>query len=236
MSGKLFGVGVGPGDPELLTLKAKRVIEEADYLAVPVSLKEKESFALSIVQDLIEKEKPILKLFFPMIAEEDLLQKSWAEAVEEIQKVLQQEKNVAFLTLGDPSFYSTYMYIYQAIARLGYQTEVVPGVTSFCACACRAGISLGENKETIAVIPSSASDDKLEQVLDTFDNIVFLKAAKNIDRLKKTLENKNLEDKAVVVSKCGTAEEKIKFGLDEDEEFSYFTTIIVKRNGLGAIE
>lgn len=235
MAGKLYGLGVGPGDPELVTLKAKRIMEEVDYIAVPKTSEGKKSFALSIVEGIVGDGKSLLELVFPMIFDESLLESSWNSAIEEIRKVLDSGKDIAFITLGDPTVYSTYIYVHKAVSRLGYDTEIVPGITSFCASASRAGISIGENRETIAIIPSAYECENLEQILDSFDNVVLMKVFKSMDMLKELLKKKNMEQNAVVVSKCGTEDEVIRFGMDEAEEkFSYFTTVIVKKNGMGS--
>jgi precorrin-2/cobalt-factor-2 C20-methyltransferase len=233
MAGKLYGLGVGPGDPELITLKAKRIMEEADCIAVPKTKEGKRSFAFSIAEDIAGKGKPLLELVFPMSFDESVLENSWSNAIEEIRKVLDEGKDIAFITLGDPTVYSTYMYVHKAISKLGYDTEIIPGITSFCASASRAGISLGENRETIAVIPSAYECENLEQVLDSFDNIVLMKVYKSMDKLKKLLEKKGLARNAVIVSKCGTDEETVMFGMDREDfgKLSYFTTVIIKKQG-----
>jgi len=233
MAGKLYGIGVGPGDPELITLKAKRIMEEADFLAVPKPEEGKKSFALSIAESVAGSGKPVLELVFPMSFDERVLEDSWNNAVEKIRKVLDEGKDVAFITLGDPAVYSTYMYVHKAIGRLGYDTEIVPGITSFCASAARAGISLGENRETIAVIPSAYECENLEQMLDGFDNIVLMKVHKSMDKIKKALERKGLLHSAVIVSDCGTEKETVMFGMDREDfgRLSYFTTVIIKKHG-----
>ena len=234
MAGKLYGLGVGPGDPELVTLKAKRIMEEADFIAVPKTSRGKKSFALSIVEDILGPGKSVLELVFPMSFDEALLENSWNSAIEEIKKVLDEGKDIAFITLGDPTIYSTYMYVHKAVRRMGYPTEVVPGITSFCASASRAGISLGENRETIAVIPSAYECENLEEILDGFDNVVLMKVYRNMERLGELLRRKGLDGNTLVVSKCGTDEEMVEFGLDnlDYSRLSYFTTVIVKKNGI----
>ena len=162
MRGKLYGVGVGPGDPELITLKAKRVLEEVGCLAVPKTSSEKESLALSIVRGISGTEKELVELLFPMSFDEKLLEKSWGRAVEEVMGRLEAGKDVAFITLGDPTVYSTYMYIHRALKRQGYDTEIVPGITSFCASSAKVGISLAENRETLAVVPSAYDCENLD--------------------------------------------------------------------------
>lgn len=234
MKGKLYGIGVGPGDPELLTLKAKRILEEADVIAIPKTASDKKSMALSIAQGAVCKEFQVIELIFPMSFDSEILEDSWAGSVREITGKLDEGKIVAFVTLGDPTVYSTYMYIHKEIRSRGYETEIVPGITSFCASAARLGISLGENRESIAIIPSAYECDKLDTILDDFDNIVLMKVANSMQKLKDRLFEKGLGDKAVVVSKCGFEDENIEYDLEKasQEKLSYFSTMIVKRNGV----
>lgn len=235
MAGKLYGVGVGPGDPELITLKAKRILDEVDYIAIPKTASNKDSVALSIVQEILDKKKEVIELYFPMSYDEKVLKESWEKAAKSIIYRLDGEKNVAFITLGDPTVYSTYIYMHKLIKSKGYETEIIPGITSFCASSARAGISLGENRETIAIVPSAYECQNLDEILDSFDNVVMMKVSKNLQYIKNKLKDKELLHKAVLVSKCGfEGEEKIEFDLDETdgEKVSYFSTLIIKRNGV----
>lgn len=233
MSGTLYGVGVGPGDPELITLKAVRILEKADFLAIPRTSAEKDSLALSIVNGVLRSKKEIIELVFPMSFDKKLLQNSWEKAVEGVKQKLDEGLDVAFITLGDPTVYSTYMYIHKTLKDMGYATEIIPGITSFCASAARAGISLGENSDTIAILPSAYECENLDNVLDSFDNIVLMKVSKNMDKLKEKLKEKNLLEKTLLVSKCGFHDERIEYDIEKiDEKLSYFTTMIIKNDGV----
>ena len=138
MKGKLYGVGTGPGDPELLTLKALRVIQEADIIAVPGEQPEK-SMAYQIVKGAYPKldEKNLMAVSMPMIREKEALRCAHDKAAERIRTELDQGKNIAFLTLGDPTVYSTYLYIHKRITAWGYETEIINGIPSFCAVAAK---------------------------------------------------------------------------------------------------
>lgn len=234
MNGKLYGLGVGPGDPELMTLKAKRILNAAGCIAIPKTSAEKKSQALAIAEGVLEGEKSILELHFPMSFDGQELEDSWEAAAKQVEEVLETGTDVAFITLGDPTVYSTYIYLHKLIRKKGFETEIVPGVTSFCASAARAGISLGEGDESIAVVPGAYECENLEEILDTFDNVVVMKAVKSLPVLKKLLAEKGLEDKAVLVSKCGFPDERVHYGpgLEEEGKMSYFTTMIIKRGGL----
>lgn len=234
MTGKLYGVGIGPGDPELMTIKAKRVLEEVQVWAAPKAALEKASLALAIAAGAVNTGKETVELLFPMSLDEKILQKSWNQAIGQVRQKLDEGKKVAFLTLGDPTVFSTYMYIHQHIRRAGYAVEIVPGVTSFCASAAKAGVSLGENKETIAIIPSAYECHDLERVFQSFDNIVLMKVSKNLSKLKAILKTHGLVEKCVLVSKCGMEDERVSYDMDSmnDESLSYFSTLIVKKSGV----
>ncbi len=234
MAGKLYGVGIGPGDPELITIKARRIIAEADVVAVPKTAAEKESLAQTIAEDALEKGKEILELLFPMSFDAKVLEKSWQEAIKKIRDKLEQGKIVAFITLGDPTIYSTYMYLHKQLHQEGYAAEIIPGITSFCAAAARAGISLGENREAIAIVPSAYECDNLENILQSFDNIVLMKLSKSLPKLKELLKAEGLSERAVLVSKCGMKDEKVTYDLSlpDGEKISYFSTMIVKKGGV----
>lgn len=234
MKGKLYGVGIGPGDPELITIKAKRILEEADFIAIPKTSSNKPSLALSIAQHVMGTPKGILELVFPMSYDEKLLDNSWSIAVGQIREKLDDGRTVAFITLGDPTVYSTYIYIHKALKHEGYETEIIPGITSFCASAARIGVSLGENKESIAVVPSAYECDNLDEILGSFDNVVLMKVSRNFTKLKERLQSRGLVDKAVLVSKCGLVDERIEFDMDmvDSEKLSYFTTMIIKKSGV----
>ncbi len=232
--GKLYGVGVGPGDPELMTLKAKRILEEANFVAIPKTASHRPSQALTIARGVVGKEKAILELHFPMSYDEKILGDSWRTAVLQVKEKLDGGGDVAFITLGDPTVYSTYMYIHKTLKEEGYRTEIIPGITSFCASAARAGISLGENRETIAVIPSAYECENLEEILEGFDSVILMKVSKNFSRLKEKLKARGMLEKSVLVSRCGLEDERIEFDIEgvDEGELSYFTTIITKKSGV----
>ncbi|MCX7746401.1 MAG: precorrin-2 C(20)-methyltransferase [Clostridia bacterium] len=234
MSGKLYGVGIGPGDPELITLKAKRILDEADYIALPKTASDRESLALSIVKNVLEKEKEHIELLFPMSYDKKVLEESWNRAVGEIKDKLDQNKSVAFITLGDPTVYSTYAYIHKNISKDGYETEIIPGITSFCASSARAGVILGENTETIAVVPAIMDLKNIDSILQNADNVILMKVSKVLPDVVKYLKERGMEKNAVLVSKCGHPDEWIEFDLDKmnSTDLSYFTTMIIKKNGV----
>ena len=150
MKGKFYGIGVGPGDPELLTIKGKRILEEADYIATPKTKGDSESTALHIVSPYIEG-KEVIELVLPMTKDPAILEQAWNDGAKCIMEYLDQGKNVAFITLGDPSLFSTFMYVFRPVRAAGYAWEIVPGVTAPSAAAAKLGIGLADGKENIAI-------------------------------------------------------------------------------------
>lgn len=234
MKGNLFGIGVGPGDPELLTIKAKRILETVKVVIVPKASVEAESLAYRIAKQYIPEDVTCIELVFPMTGDGGIVSKYHEKAIETIVGYLREQKDVVFLTLGDPTVYSTYMYIHEDIVRLGYHAEVVPGITSFCASAARAGISLVEGDSPLLVIPASGKMEKLNDMLNAFDNIVLMKVSKNFDEIRELLGKAGLSKNTVLVERCTLPEEALYRELDEVEGApGYFSTMIIKRKKEG---
>lgn len=226
VKGKLFGVGIGPGDKELITLKAVNTIKNADIIALPDSFSGKNR-AYEIIKEYIE-EKEVIFLPMPMTKDKEHLKASHESGAELIISYLDQGKNVVFATLGDPSIYSTYMYVHRIIESKGYDTVMVPGVTSFCASAARLNMSLCDGDEPLIIIPANYKDNK--ELLQLPCNKVLMKSGKKMVKVKQEIEECNLTDKAYMVENCGMEEEKIYKDFSKIlDESSYFSLIIVKR-------
>ena len=156
MAGKLYGVGVGPGDPELLTLKALRLVKEAEVIALPGEIPE-DTVAFKIVEGAYPElgKKELLAVPFPMSKDPKVLKSYHDAGAEKVKAVLDQGKDVVFLTLGDPTVYSTYIYIQRIVKKCGYDAEIINGVPSFCAVAAKLGDSLADRSEQLHIIPSN---------------------------------------------------------------------------------
>ena len=227
MSGKLLGVGVGPGDPELLTLKAYRVINEADVIIVPGE-EVKESIAYKIVKDILEKNpgKEIEAVSMPMTKDNNVLEESHKRAADTIISHLDKDKKVAFLTLGDPTVYSTYIYVHKLVDLKGYDTEIINGITSFVAASARLNIGLVEKSEILHIIPSSY---QIEDALKLPGTKVLMKSGKKLPKIKEKLREMNA--KVMMVENCGMDGEKIYKSADDiNENAGYYSLIIVKEN------
>ncbi len=223
--GKLYGVGVGPGDPELMTLKAVRLIKEAAVIAVPAEKKE-DSAAYRIAAGAVPEieEKEVLCISMPMTKDKDVLTASHDRGAEKIRQVLDTGKDVAFLTLGDVTVYSTYLYIHKRVAAAGYGTELVSGIPSFCAAAARLGIGLTETKEELHVIPATYG---AREALALPGTKVLMKAGKKMAKVKEALLAGGCE--AYMVENCGMENEKIyRSAAEIDENAGYYSLLIVK--------
>ncbi len=224
--GILYGLGVGPGDPELLTVKAVRILREADVIAVP-DKGSGEKTALNIVKTYVEG-KPLLPCSTPMVRDQAVLDAAHDEIAERICALLEEGKQVAFITLGDPTVYSTYMYVHRRVLARGYEAVLVPGVTSFCAVAARLGESLCERSDRLLIVPASHKD--VEDCLSVDANLVFMKAGREIGALKETLRSHGLLDRASLVENCGMEGERVwRRMADMPDDSGYFSVVIVKK-------
>ena len=202
--GKLYGVGVGPGDPELITMKAFRLLKQADNVAVP-DKGVGEKTALNIVSSYVDQEK--VRYFpTPMIRDKALLQENYTQQADRICELLDQGLTVVFITLGDPTIYSTYYYVHEIVVSRGYDAELIPGVPSFCAVAARLGTSLCERSDRLLIVPASSS---VEDSLKVKANKVFMKAGSGILDLKEKLREAGLLEQAFAVENCSMENEKI---------------------------
>ena len=226
--GKLIGIGVGPGDTELLTLKAAKVLKTVPVVFSPKSSKEKESIALSIVRPVLEERDDYKRLMlvapiFPMIEDKDELEKIWTSAAEMIAQYLDSGRDVAFITLGDPSIFSTYSYVQKKLIG-DYEIETIPGITSFTACAAARNRALVEQNDILTVVPKI--DDRLEQVLEYSDSIVLMKASRNTTQLETIIKEKERPKEIYSVQNCTRENEKIIEGFSNEKP--YLTTTVIK--------
>ena len=229
--GKLIGIGVGPGDTELVTLKAAKVLKSVPVVFSPKSSKEKESIALSIVRPILEERKDYKRLMivepiFPMIENKKELEKIWTSASELISQYLNTGRDVAFITLGDPSIFSTYSYVQKRLIDK-YEIETIPGITSFTACAAAKNKALVEQNDILTIVPKI--DDRLEEILDYSDSIVLMKASRNTSRLESTIEDKKRPKEIYSVQNCTRENEKIIEGFSNEKP--YVTTTIIQFSG-----
>ena len=226
--GKLIGIGVGPGDTELLTLKAARILKTVPVIFSPKSSKEKDSIALSIVRPILEeredyKRMMIVAPIFPMIEDKSELEKIWDSASEMIAQYLDSGRDVAFVTLGDTSVFSTYSYVQKRLMG-SYEIETIPGITSFTACAATRNKALVEQNQILTIVPKI--DDRLEQVLEYSDSVVLMKASRNTAERETIIEEKDRNKEIYSVQNCTREDEKIIEGFSTEKP--YLTTTIIQ--------
>ena len=227
--GVFYSVGTGPGDPELLTYQAVKTMEKCAIIALPNS-GAAENAVLTIVSHYIEG-KTIVYCDMPMVRDKALLAAAHEKVAKDLSVYLEAGQDVAFLTLGDPSIYSTAMYVHRQIQKLGYETSVVAGVPSFCAVAAKLNVSLCEGGQQLHIIPASYQD--IDGALAYEGNKVLMKSGKSIIQVKEKIDTQEYD--ASAVERCGMENEKIHPTLDTlQEDSSYFSVLVVKeRNVLG---
>ena len=223
--GKAYGVGVGPGDPELMTYKAVRLIRENEIIAVP-GKDAKESVAYKIAVQAAPElaEKTLVPVYMPMVKDRELIEKEHRKGAELLEEYLSKGQNVVYLTLGDPTIYCTFSYLQHILEADGYEVELVSGISSFCAAAARLGIPLTEWDEALHVVPAV---HKTEDKLDQPGTYVLMKSASHMGEIKELLRKSGR--KAVAVENCGMEDEKIYRDTEEiPDDAGYFSLIIAK--------
>ncbi len=228
MKGILYGVGVGPGDPRLMTCLAVETVRKCPVIAVPVEGREHAvsyRIAEGIVQGLEEKE--CLNLSTPMTKDRRILEQNYETAAEKIIGQFKQGRDVAYLTLGDPTIYSTYIYIHRIVKARGYETRIINGIPSFCAVAAKLGDSLADRSEQLHIIPSTYD---IEEALTYPGAKVLMKAGSKLPAVKKTLAKKGMT--GTMVENCGLSDERIYDNIEDmPDTASYYTIVVVKENG-----
>jgi precorrin-2/cobalt-factor-2 C20-methyltransferase len=223
--GTLYGVSVGPGDPELITLKAHKILMSCPVIAAPQTKGEKR-VALDIVSHVIDlQEKQIVYLEFEMLKDQSLLKQSHIEQTQKLRLLLDNGLDVAMLNLGDASLYSTFSYINDIVREWGYETKTIPGVTSFCAVAATLNTSLVEMKKPLHIIPAYHTD--LDTALSLQGNKVLMKSGSMLGEVKRCIQKHGLS--ASLVANCGREDERVFEDInDSSDREGYFVTILVK--------
>jgi len=230
MKGKLYGIGTGPGDPELLTLKAISTIQKCQIIAVPKT-SHSERTAFSIIEEYLDG-KELLDCRFAM--DKDISKREEARQIvaSRIIECLDCGKDVGFITLGDPTTYSTYMYVHKIVANKGYNAEIIPGITSYTAAASELGIALCEGNEILTLIPSG-HEEPLNELLDNPGTKVLMKSGKNLSNVLKALKAKENTINVKIACRATMKNQRLYSSIEEYEnspEAGYFTLVIVKEN------
>lgn len=231
--GTLYGIGVGPGDPDHMTLKAVKVLAEVDVIYTASSTKNTHSLAVRIAAPHIPESTPVHRIAFPMCKDRAVLEAAWEKNARIVAGTLAQGKNAAFLTLGDCLTYSTYGYLARHIQRVapGAKRIAVPGITSYQAAAARVNRQLVEGEESLVIMSGVKGGHRFREVANHTENAVFLKAYKNVPDICRALEDSNWEGNSVGVVSCGLPEEKVVEDLSVFHETApdYWTLILAGR-------
>lgn len=238
----LYIIGTGPGDPDLLTMKAVKTIERCDILVAPKASRKGMSTALSIVDKAVDiTSKEIFEVHFPMKKihmDRDVdieVLTAWEATAEKVLELLDTKGDIAFPTLGDPGIYSTGYYLYDTLINLrpDVQVKFIPGIPAMSACSAATStpVCLGDDK--LAVIPATFSDEKIRRTLQEFDAIILMKVHKVMEKISRLLNETGLTDKAVYVEKSGMADQRIISDLSNPPDNPhYFSTIIIRKKEL----
>jgi precorrin-2/cobalt-factor-2 C20-methyltransferase len=197
---KLYCVGCGPGDPELLTVKAVNLIKGAEVIFAPTAREGKPSIALSVVDQYIDRSTKTASLVFPMVKDKESLKDYWKRNADEIASAVRSGKKVVYLTVGDPALYSTWIYIHRELRRNhpDVEVEIVPGVASMFAIANKAKISLAEGEETVAIVPACYDMDRVRRTAAACDTVIFLKDGRYFDNVIDMLGEAGFADDAQI--------------------------------------
>jgi precorrin-2/cobalt-factor-2 C20-methyltransferase len=233
MVGTLYGLGVGPGDPELLTVKAFRTLKEAPVIAYPKKRKGSKSYAHRIIDVYITPgEKEMLGLVFPMTKDPEILEREWSHTVDLVWDKLKTGKDVAFVTEGDPLLYSTFIHMMNLVKERYPEVNIqtVPGISSINGAASRLGIALAEGDDHVAIIPARDDYEAMKKAIVENDCVIFIKVAKVIDLMLKILRELDLLEKASVVTKV-TSDEEIIWDIRELDraDLEYLTLMVVRK-------
>lgn len=238
--GTLYGIGVGPGDPELITVKGARLLSECPHLFVPKARIKSESAAFGIIRRYVTAETEIHELVFPMITDKAELEKQWNASARKIADVLNTGADAAFVTLGDAMLYSTYIYLVRALRTVDpdFRIITVPGVTAFSTAAALTNFPVGEAKEPVTVIPAEDDMNAVSAALKGTGTLVLMKVGKRLHGILEELDKAGRLENAVFVAYAGMEGERIETDLrklkDEKPEAGYLSTILVNLGGRGA--
>jgi len=237
---KLIGIGVGPGEPDLLTVKAVKAIQNADTIMCPASREDRPSIAFSVVSALIDKTKnqEIIKLIFPMTKDKDVLESTWKKNAKIMAEKVLSGKNVVYLTIGDPYLYSTWIYMHRQI-QTNYpkmKISVIPGIVSMFTFAAKIGVSIAEGAEKVAIIPSCYDLSTVKEIAKNAESMIFLKDGRYFDQVIDLLKESGFSDDSIfaIGQDLGTDKEiirKLTLGEVNDDTLTskYFSILVVKR-------
>ncbi|MDH5658294.1 MAG: precorrin-2 C(20)-methyltransferase [Nitrosopumilus sp.] len=236
----LIGIGVGPGDVDLLTVKAVKAIQNADIIMCPASNEDRPSIAFGVVSPIIDKSKnqKIVKLIFPMTKDKDVLEATWKKNAKVMAETVLTGKNVVYLTVGDPYLYSTWIYMYKDLKKNypNMDISVIPGIVSMFTFASKVGVSIAEGAEKVAIIPSCYDLSSVKEIAKNSESMIFLKDGRYFDKVIEVLKEAGFPDNSIfaIGQDLGTENEiirKLTLGEVNNNTLTtkYFSILVVKR-------
>lgn len=231
--GTLYGIGLGPGDPDLITVKGRRILEAATTVFVPMSEASETSVALSIVHGLLRPEQRVVHLVFPMRSNRAEREAAWRTHCDRIAATLAGGQDAAFITEGDPLTYSTFAHLTAMLRETHPEVTAaaIPGVTSFAAAAAMTGAALVDGRERLAVLPGPYQRASLEASLRDFDSLVLMKVSSNIGIVLDALDATGRTAEATFIERCGWPQERAvsNVAMLRGQSVDYFSLVIVRR-------
>jgi len=233
-TGTLYSIGIGPGDPELLTIKASKILSRTRHVFVPKARTARESIALTIAGAYITEEAEMHELVFPMTSNRNELAAKWNENAEAIASVLRTGEDACFITLGDPCLYSTGIYLMRELRKLlpYAQTVIVPGITSFSAASALTGFPVGEGKQPVTIIPVDHNLDQIRMALQRSGTLVLMKIGERLPAVLDLLEECDRLEDSVFISRAGLDNERVETDLralkNVPPETGYLSIILVR--------
>ena len=231
--GTLFGIGIGPGDSDLVTVKGAKLLAACKHVVVPKASEASESVALRIIQPHLNSAAQVHELVFPMTVKQDELMSKWNESSRYVNALLSKGEDVCFPTLGDTFLYSTYIYLVQALQTIDPHARIVtvPGVTAFSAVAAMTRFPVGVGKHPVTIVPSADDFATLDAALQTNGTVVIMKVGKRLDAILDRLEERKLLEKSVFAAHVGMADEHIETDLRKlrglGDKTGYLSIILV---------
>jgi precorrin-2/cobalt-factor-2 C20-methyltransferase len=231
--GILYGIGVGPGDPEWITVKAVRLLGQCRHVCVPHSRLAAESVALDIARPYLRADAVVHSLAFPMTAEDLCLRENWRQSAREVLAILESGEDCCFLTLGDALLYSTYIYLLRELRGLCPELEVVtvPGVTAFSAVAALTNFAVGQGRQLVTIVPALDDTGQLAAALDRGGTVVLMKVGRRLPAVLELLASRNLLEQAVFVAHAGMPNQRVETDLRRlqgtPEATGYLSTLII---------
>lgn len=213
--GTLYGIGVGPGDPELITVKGAAILKRCRYVFAPKARMAADSMALAIARRYLAADAVIREQTYPMTRDPDKLAAGWRKAASEVARVLKRGEDACFLTLGDPLLYSTYLYLLRGLKGIlpGVAIITAPGITSFCAAAALTEFALGEGRQPVTILPVADNLSTVKEVLQRGGAVVLMKIGNRLKAVLRILEEMGLIRQAVFVARAGQKDQRVETDL-----------------------